>query len=182
MIPAPLSRHLVHEFEALCPEFRRVGDPADRRGRCYPLPYRASPSCIATMITLIIANPPSPNDDNCPLRHTPASLTLVVCVVSAKQCRRSCEPSGNQECNEMQPIATEIKVWPLLATPEPHPSSPRRRQGMEQNGTELKVLPLLRTPESPRRSRVGGNLAFPVRPQSRETLSNRAKRGHARSK
>ena len=127
---------------------------------------------------------PQTNDDKCPLRHSPVSLTLFTCVVPAKPCRRSREdknipsPSGRglrvrvrtirnaTKCNQLQPIATEIKVWPLLATPEPHPSSPRRRQGMERNGTKrnrIKSLPLLRTPH--RRSRADGNLAS--RPQSR---------------
>ena len=137
--------------------------------------------------------PPCLDHDNSPLRHCHPARTLVICVVSANLAvvpakagtSHPCPPIarvGDRECNQMQPNATELKVLPLLATPDEanhghsqgQPAQCLRVSGVP-NETTVASFPTSRLgineakqgqmgPRfNPRRLREGGNLVSPAR-------------------
>ena len=113
-------------------------------------------------------------------------------------------PRRRYECNQMQSNATELKVLPLLVTPDEanrgrseatlagpfspwekvrmrvraHPYRPRRRyecNQMQSNATELKVLSLLATPSEAQRGHGGLIFSLAARSKQSQTGPNGSK-------
>ena len=125
-------------------------------------------------------------NDNCPLRHSPADCYIVRIRRARADGNLASQPRvDDRKCNEMQPNATELKVSPLLATPDEanqghheatvasFPPSPLGVNEAKQSQMRpfFEISPLRRSPVVPVQT---GNLASkPPSPSFQRRLESR---------